>query len=204
MSLAPYETLVLSIDALRKTPEIPHASTAVRRHLMVGDRTSLLYSLAAQEAKSPAAVKPANRPAGAAAVRWACTAQVRVTAPRAELLFLYEGDKLPAAPVGKLLIGGREVHPEAISSEAGWCAAGLPHHEHWIFLRAPLSAGDNAVSLDYAMPDGGANVKVSVWVWATKPGGVSAYPNALPQPETISLDGAALLDATAIGPGKSE
>ena len=204
VSLVPYETLVLSIDALRNTPEIPHASATVRRHLVVGDRKARLYSDATPKTNSPTGAKPANRPAGAAAVRWACSAQVRATAPRAELLLLYEGDKLPAAPVGKLLIGGREVHPEAISSDSGWCATGRPHHENWMFLRAPLSAGENAVSLDYAMPEGGANVKVSVWVWATKPGGASAYPNALPQPETISLDGAALLDTTAIGPGKSE
>ena len=41
--------------------------------------------------------------------------------------------------------------------------------------------------------------KVSVWAWATKPGGaVATYPNALPQPETISLDGAGLLDVVQL------
>ena len=38
---------------------------------------------------------------------------------------------------------------------------------------------------------------VSAWVWAKKAGSVEVgdYPNVLPQPETISLDGANLLKA---------
>ena len=37
---------------------------------------------------------------------------------------------------------------------------------------------------------------MSAWVWATKPGSGKpcAYPNALPEPETISVDGVSLLE----------
>ena len=45
-----------------------------------------------------------------------------------------------------------------------------------------------------------APIKVSAWIWATKPGGsLPGYANALPSPETISLDARALFEAVDFG-----
>ena len=64
------------------------------------------------------------------------------------------------------------------------------------FPSAPLAVGNNAIAWEQFVGDD--CTKISAWVWATKPGGVSAYPNALPEPESISLDGVALFDATDV------
>jgi hypothetical protein len=195
VALAPYETVVLSIDSLTKTPDVPRAADAVRRHLVISGRKHQLQRRAASESR-PAETPSQPAPPAAAAVRLTCSAQVRATAPHAELLLLCEGKKGLAAPVGRLTVDGRETATEAISSDAGWSATGASPLERWIFFRAPLAAGEHAVSLDYAL--GGGSTRVSVWVLATKPGGVSAYPNSLPQPETVSLDGVAVLDVVEV------
>ena len=168
--LAPYETLVLSVDLPGNTAKAPPAAVAVRKHLTVEARTCAIEDR-----------------------RLTCHAKVVVASPRAELLLLCEGDKAPAVPAGRLTVNGREVRAESHSSETGWSVGG--QRQHWLFLTAPLSSGENEVGLDYALGDGCE--KVSVWVWATKPGNAAApaFPGALPQPETISLDGATLLDA---------
>jgi hypothetical protein len=124
-------------------------------------------------------------------------------------------------------VNGREVRPGTASSATGWSATLLPTHEHWTFLRIPLVSGSNEVVLDEFVGDDCATI--SAWVWATKePGDVrcrkrpprrSVEPGAtrlaesrnategvpyrrgtiLPQPELISLDGAALLHPIEIG-----
>ncbi|MCE5267809.1 MAG: NPCBM/NEW2 domain-containing protein, partial [Planctomycetaceae bacterium] len=102
-----------------------------------------------------------------------------------------EGKKTSPSAVGRLMVSGQQVRTEELLSEAGWSATGLPHPEFWTFLRAPLAHGDNRLSLEEFVGDD--CTRVSVWVLASKPGSGSDYPNALPQPESISLEGAALL-----------
>jgi hypothetical protein len=81
---------------------------------------------------------------------------------------------------------------DSAMSDTGWNATVLPKMENWTFMSAPLVSGKNSISLD--LLTGGDVSKISAWVWATKPGGrTSAYPNALPHPETISLDGMKLV-----------
>ena len=62
--------------------------------------------------------------------------------------------------------------------------------------------GDNAISLNQFA--GSDCTRISAWVWATKPGGAAADPNALPPPELISLDGTALLATTEMASLPSE
>ena len=58
-----------------------------------------------------------------------------------------------------------------------------------------MPGGRHQVSLKLLWGD--AEIRLSAWVWATKPGGtLPAYPNALPSPETISLDAQPLLSPT--------
>lgn len=78
------------------------------------------------------------------------------------------------------------------SSETGWSATGQPIKEHWLFLKAPVPSGRHQVSLKLLWGD--ARMRLSGWLWATKPGGtLPAYPNALPSPESVSLGAQAIL-----------
>jgi hypothetical protein len=190
--LAPYETIVLSIDARPATPELPRAASAVRSHVKVAKCDHRLQRVAFQDS-GPWLGPDWTSLLGDAksAIHLTLDAKVDLAAPQGELLVLCEGNKAPAAPIGRVKINGREVKSSTASSAAGWSATLLPTHEHWTFLQVPLNHGSNEVSLDlFAADDCTA---VSAWVWATKPGGSSAYPDSLPQPETISLDGAALV-----------
>jgi hypothetical protein len=128
-----------------------------------------------------------------------CKADIEVKSPQAELLVLCEGEKSPSSLHGKLTINGQPVEMESVSSTNGWSATILPQHEHWLFLRAPLKAGPNAVVLDECIAD---SSEISAWVWATRPADTATsnparYPNSLPQPETVSLDGVSLIPTTA-------
>jgi hypothetical protein len=61
-------------------------------------------------------------------------------------------------------------------------------NEQWLFLRSPLSTGDNHIEVE--LLNRSQTPKVSAWVWAYKDG-VKAkpkYANALPEPEIIYMD----------------
>ncbi len=192
--LAPYETLVLALKPDPVAADVPSASEAVRRHLKVQRCRPHVERVALADAGAASRPDWARRLGGArSAVRVALDAKIRVKAPQAKLLVLYEGQKGSPTPVGRVTINGRSAEIE-IATSAGWCATGLPQHEHWNFQMAPLAAGENVVSLQQFV--GSGCTQVSAWLWATKPGGSSRYPNALPQPESISLDSAALIAPT--------
>jgi NPCBM/NEW2 domain len=129
-------------------------------------------------------------------------ATVTSDAPASELLILVEDKNPPIDPMCRLKVNGKEATLSSGGSETGWAASLLPKPERWLFLTSPLPQGKSRVSLNL-LTRGGAPA-VSAWVWAKKgdcpnfrpsengtvPLGV---PNALPQPELISLDGAVLL-----------
>jgi hypothetical protein len=121
---------------------------------------------------------------------------VEVTAPQAEVVLLLEGSKPPACPVGRVEINGRSVQPAESSSATGWSATLLPKHEHWTFLRAPLTRGHNVVAVDQFLEDDCR--EVSAWVLAGKTGSTSTSAGALPQPESLSLDGTVLMSPAKI------
>jgi hypothetical protein len=135
-------------------------------------------------------------PSGSSALELVLEAEVRIGAPVAELLLLAEGGQRVVEPTeASLLVDGKEVALTASSSATGWSATGQPVREHWLFLKGPVPGGHHRVSLKLLEED--APLKLSAWVWATRPGGdLPSYPNALPSPETISLDAQALLGPT--------
>jgi hypothetical protein len=191
LALAPYETLVLWIKAGQIPTGLPRAAAAGSGvKVAKSDRRLELVSF-----------KNGGQWLGpdwtcrlgdvTSALRLTLNANVHVAAPQAELLVLCEGTRAPAVPVGQWKLNGHDAATSTACSETGWAATGLPRHEHWTFVRAPLASGDNLVSLDQFL--GGDCTAVSAWVWATKPGSTSAHAGALPQPESISLDGAALI-----------
>jgi hypothetical protein len=201
--LAPYETLVLAFNARGSADHTPQALSTNRNCIRVLNRQAKLQRVEFREAAAwhgPDWTCPLGNVS--AAIRLTCEANVRVTAPQTELLLLYEGKQTPAAPFGRLTVNGRQVEVKTTSSDAGWADSGLPVREHWLFVRAPLEKGDNTIFLEqFAAHD---CTQVSAWLWATKPGEASTNPKALPQPELISLDGAALLAPTDVARLPSE
>jgi hypothetical protein len=190
--LAPYETIVLSIDARPAARDLPRTASAVRSHVKVTRCDHRLQRVAFQDSLQWLGPDWTSLLGDAkSAIHLTLNAKLDLTAPQGELLVLCEGKKAPTAPIGRAKVNGREVKPSTASSATGWSATLLPTHEHWTFLRIPLAPGANEISLDQFAADDSATI--SAWVWATKPGGSSAYPNSLPQPESISLDGAALI-----------
>lgn len=178
--LAPYETVVLSISAKQKIPEVPAISTAIGSMLKSSGISSELKN-------------QTN------AVEFTLDGEVTVKAPQAQLLILIEDDKaVPEKPVCHITINGKEQLADTRASidtwrmpddatEIGWAASSLPAIEHWRFLRASLTEGTSNISVNLTA---GGNPRISAYVWAMKPGGsIDNSPNALSEPEIISLDG---------------
>jgi hypothetical protein len=191
--LAPYETVVLSIDATRPPPNVPSASMAIRRCIDIAiakSETSLeRFSGSANALGADSTCITGN---ASSSIRVKLEATVTCDAP-ADLLILVEDKDPPVDPMCRLLVNGKEAVVSSGGSETGWAASGLSKPERWLFLTTPLSQGNNRVSLDL-LTRGGAPV-VSAWVWAKRAGSEekTPVPNSLPQLEVVSLDGVALL-----------
>ncbi|MHB0998337.1 MAG: alpha-galactosidase [Armatimonadota bacterium] len=180
VKLAPYETLVLSMAPKQKLSGLPDASSAVLNQISVNN---VEESTAKVETTSD----------GKSAIRLRFNGKVGIASPDSRLLVLLVGvNKSPVAQLSHLNVNGIDVSMEQKLSSPNSDATGQPVEERWTFMSAPLSKGENAISLDLLAGDD--TVRASVWVWATKPGsGPQTYPNSLPQPELISLDSKQLI-----------
>ncbi|MHB9038905.1 MAG: alpha-amylase family protein [Armatimonadota bacterium] len=191
--LAPYETLVLSVAAKQSLNAIPSATDTLRGFGQVKvtrcEKARVEFS-GLKDASSTGQASPVGD--AAKSVRLTVDAQVEALAAHSELLVLVEASTQPATPVGHIRINGVEVQPVVNGSADGWSSTGSPVVEHWVFVRVPLSIGSNAISME--LFTGNGSHKVSSWVWAKRPGGSTLYPNALPQPEDISLHSICLVE----------
>jgi hypothetical protein len=197
--LAPYETVVLSLAGGQRPRGLPDAVESLRRKVAAGTLRSTLRRLKFDEpapALEPDSITPAL--SGSSALDLELDATVTIATPQAEFLFLAEAGQAVAEPVhASLLVDGKEVALMSSSSETGWSATGEPVREHWLFLKGSVPGGAHKVSFRVMGED--APMKLSAWVWATKPGWIRAdYPNALPSPEVVSLDAQPLLNATDV------
>lgn len=191
--LAPYETVVLAIGPGGDDAGVPEASTVVGRGVSVLESKHRLERVAFRGDEKPLGPSWTSRLGEAAsAVRLSLEARVRVDAPSAELLVLCEGKKSPSVVGESIRVNGQKVDAATTTSAVGWRATGLAIPEHWTFVRVPLSSGEQRVALEQYVGDDCA--RVSAWLWATKAGGAPATGQRLPQPETISLGGAALVE----------
>lgn len=171
--LAPYETIVLSV-APQKPEAWPDAPAVVAQPYVEAEL--------------------ATRELSADRVRLA--ARVSVMSPQAELLVLLESPELVAVPACTIVNNG-EACAVTLSDSAGWAKSTVPKREdHWLFLRAPLAAGDNDVRIELSGQLGG--ITLSTWVWTTKPGADTAAAGMLPAPDTISLGSCAIVEPATI------
>jgi hypothetical protein len=129
-------------------------------------------------------------------------ANMAIASPQAQLaVFLEGGDKLPPKYAYKLTVNGMDFALNPIPSKTKTMTYNVSHIHgpHWIFLTTelPLSRfmlqAKNKINLEVL--GGDDCTKMSVWVWTMKKGGtIQKYPNALPSPESVSLDGAGLAE----------
>jgi len=195
--LAPYETVVLSIAAGQRLRGLPNAVEVVRRKVLAEKTSCEVRRLKFEEsapALGPDWISPF--PSGSSALELALDGEVTVDAPAAELLLVAEAGQRVSEPAeARLLVDGKEVALTASSSATGWAATGQPVREHWLFLKGSVPGGYHRLALKLLGED--APLMLSVWVWASKPGGtLPDYPNALPAPEIVSLDAQPLLGPT--------
>jgi hypothetical protein len=219
--LAPYETVVLSFEAA-PPPAIPSMAKSVGRRIDVAIGKSEVslekFTGSANALGVDSTCVTGNASSG---IHVNLEATVVCDAPSSDLVILIEDKDPPIDPICRLLVNGKEATLSSGGSETGWAASSLPRPERWLFLTSPLPQGKSLVRLNL-LTRGGAPV-VSAWVWAKKgdcpnfrghrgeavvdengtvPFGAAKntnahqlrlVPNALPQPEIISLDGLALL-----------
>jgi len=193
--LAPYETVVLSLAKNRPSRGLPNAAEVLNRGVVVQAARRDLNHLEFEGPEPPLGpdvISP--MPAGSSALKLELDAEVTIATPAAELLVLTEaGNPLPEPVTASLRVDGKEATLATSSSATGWAATGEPVREHWLFLRGSVPGGKHQLSLKILWED--APVGLSSWIWGFKPGGSRpVYPNALPAPETISLDARPLLD----------
>ena len=145
------------------------------------------------------------------ATRIKLEADLFTTGTQAQLCILLEGGKVPPKYAYQMKVNGRgfnlEARPSMTNSHVyNQGTLGSPER-HWVFLvgRLPqdatsrLETGNNKLSLELIAGDN--TTRVAAWVWATKPGRsltVSDYPNALPSPEMLSVDGATLMEPVTL------
>jgi hypothetical protein len=192
--LAPYETVVLSFDAAQPPSVIPSASKVIRRRIDIAvAKNEVSLEKFAGRASALGVDSTCVTGNASSGIRVNLEATVTSDAPAADLLILVEDKNSPVDPMCRLKVNGREAILSSGGSETGWAASSLPKPERWLFLTSPLPQGKSHVSLNL-LTRGGAPV-VSAWVWGKKAGSEQdkSLPDALPQPEIISLDGAALL-----------
>ncbi|MHB1455466.1 MAG: alpha-amylase family protein [Armatimonadota bacterium] len=193
--LAPYETVVLSIGTRQRTAGLPLVGDAIDK--------KIASTVSRSELKRVVLPGQAEETSG---FTLNLDAQVTIKSPDAKLLLLLEGDKkVPDSAVCNIRINGKKARPIEKFTLESWAeaekyrniafaASSIPPAERWRFLEIPLSRGANDITIE--LLSGNDCVKVSAWVWATRPGGgISEYPNSLPEPDILSLDGAALLEA---------
>jgi hypothetical protein len=201
ISLAPYETVVLSFSTGEVPPGLPRAAEAVGATLadaVKPAKTTLRRVVYEQVDKPFGADYTSLAPASGTAIEIDTDFAVTRPAgnPRLRVLALLEGKSVPDAS-GTLTVNGQEIPLQSIRSDAGFVAAGAPVMEFWHFLEGTLPESGTDVSLRLSVHDPAAIA--SIWVWADKPGeNTATLSNALPSPERISLDSLCVLQPTSL------
>jgi hypothetical protein len=192
--LAPYETVVLRLDRTTAPSDRLDASQAVCRQLAARIlKREVSFERFAGDSDVLSADTTCLVGKADGGIRVDLDAEVTVDAAGAEFLILLEDKEAPVDPICRVRVDGKEVNLLSGGSETGWAASSIPRMERWLFLSACLPKGKSLINLNLLTR--GGNPVVSAWVWTKKAGSVEGRdnPDALPQPEVISLDGMNLL-----------
>lgn len=194
--LAPYETVVLCFDASLPLAGLPRGEERVGGHLRVSSVTRRLVRVEYEgESETQGPDWTALTEPGTSGAALDLDAKADVGSLGAKLLVLLEGAQTPTIPaVLQYSLDGKELPLRVGASDTGWSASVVPKAaERWQWLEADMPADEHRIALK--LSGGGDCERLSVWLYATRPGGFdSGYPNALPSPETLSLDAVALLE----------
>lgn len=192
----PYETLVLALEAGQPQPKLKSEEFAAATAKVKSSHLERVAFKDSKEIMGPDWTSTVG--AAKSRLSWKMEAEVTVEAPQAEFLLLLDGYKSTVKPLFTLTIDGQPAQFEIKNSAIhGWGSTVIPMSEFWCFLQAPLKAGKHAIAFEVMASD--ECQAVSAWVWSTKPGDPNqTFANALPQPETISLDALELQKAVPV------
>lgn len=200
--MAPYETVVLSISKDQPTQDIPDVRDVLTKKISLTSLDSKAEKVNFVNNSGHRGVDWINLLNDVpSALKVKFDAEVHVDAPKSELLILLEDKKIPVDPICKVTINGKETPVTLSGSDMGWVADISRKdckNEQWLFLRTPLSDGDNHIEVE--LLNRSQTPKVSAWVWAYKDGAIAKpkYANALPEPEIIYLDALNILKPVSL------
>ncbi len=200
ISLAPYETILLSFAAGAAPPGLPPAAETIGTALpaAVTPAKTTIQRVVYEQAGDPfGADYTSLAPPSGKAIEISTDFAITRSAgnPRVRVLALLEGKSVPDAS-GTLTANGQDIPLQSSRSDAGFVATGAPAPECWHFLQGTVPESATEISLRLSVQD--PECSASIWLMADKPGQCEALPNSLPSPERISLDSACVLPATPL------
>ncbi len=203
VSLAPYETLLLSLGVGQDLTGLEPANQIVGRELTVKNINTQIKRLRFQPDATPVRGPDWTRQFDNIdeGIEISIQGEVRASLASTQLLIILEGTAhSPIVAQSRLEINACEMPLTESHSESQWVATGLPASEYWTILTSPLAEGDNKISLN--LLSGLGTTAVSCWAWSYKntTDEPVSYPGALPMPEQLYLDSSALLDTQVILP----
>ena len=201
VTLAPYETLLISLNSGQKTTDIPSADKCVGKDIQFNNVKTHIKRIFFTAETSPALGTDWTRKLGDVdeATEITVTGTVQGEQTPTELMLIFEGkEHSPVLLKSKIEINGKSVATIENASEGIWKATGLSTPEYWTILRIPLAPGKNKIDLNILSDLD--TTTVSGWAWSYKNTTVEPvqYPNALPMPEQLYLSSKALFEETAI------
>jgi hypothetical protein len=201
ISLAPYETIVLSIapgDIPLGLPDARPTGNQTLAESLLNPRVTLRRVVYETQEQLLGDDYTSLAPVSGQAIEVDADFQLQrpSTDRRLRVLALWEGKSVPEAS-GVLTVDGQEIVLQSSRSDAGFFASGAPVMEFWHFLEGTLPPSATNVSLRLITEDPAATV--SIWLWEDRPGqAVTQRPNLLPVPESVSLDSACVLPPTPL------
>ena len=204
ISLAPYETVVLSVIPDRLSTEAPIHQPLPAAYLTecVSHSQASLHRVVYEMQGPPLGSNfTCLAPASGQTVELTAEFDLRdlPAATQTKLLVLLEKSPHLGA-TGSVVVDGTEVALASQRSDAGFTATGAKAPEFWHFLAADIPTGTKHIAL--RMTTESPDAEVSVWLWSGRePVPSTGIPELLPCPERISLDSANLVPARSLAEG---
>jgi len=192
LSMAPYETVVLSISTKAVDKKFVDVKSVIGDKIKIDSNSVNARLVEYEPAPEKIEANSLNLIRGTnSAVEINAAAKFNLKSSEGRLLVLCEADSPDLDPLCKIQLNGKDVEVYAESTSTGFRATGAPNAENWVFFWVPLSKGTNDVNMEVIVKN--KNIRVSSWVWAYTQ--TSDKSNGqLPSPEIMSLDAAKIFD----------